>query len=130
MIGFCPSELGLPPISEHAGRVARTPDLWCCVEACSAGPATPPGGSRLCPHPNPVLSLKLRCDHWGAEEQDRPIWDAFWSGGISNSLEVIELRCHRTLRDVPREHQVRPSQSAFVSLIVDELTRNGVREPA
>ena len=47
--------------------------------------------SPLCPHPNPVLSLKLRCDHWGAEEQDRPIWDTFWSGGISNSLEVIDF---------------------------------------
>jgi hypothetical protein len=65
--------------------------------------------SRSCV-PNPELH----------EEIDR-IWDSFWSGGISNPLEVIEqITCPRFIRRLDdlhtlEENKATPRQAADVS---------------
>lgn len=62
------------------------------------------------------------------------VWNAFWSGGISNPMEVLEqvtyLLFIRRLDDVHtlEEGKATPDQIEFIDLVVQELTRNGVMD--
>ncbi len=65
------------------------------------------------------------------------IWNALWSGGIANPIEVIEqityLLFQRRLDDLHTLEENKatlatPDQIEFMDLIVSELTTNGVME--
>lgn len=71
------------------------------------------------------------------------VWDAFWSGCISNPLEVIEQITYpvfirrldpetpvEAFADFFDEAKFDVNQIRFNNLTVDELTKNGIVEPS